>query len=76
MTDLQKHTEKSPEAFAALLASKCAPGVVEKLVSKPFSVTILFLIVLLIFSFLPGTRFISEDEAEQNRGRLQKRWYG
>jgi len=29
MTDLQKHTGKSPEAFAALLASKCAPGVVE-----------------------------------------------
>jgi len=36
MTDLQKHTGKSPEAFAAMLASKCAPGVIEKLVSKPF----------------------------------------
>ena len=30
MTDLQKHTGKSPEAFAALLASECAPGVVER----------------------------------------------
>jgi len=35
MLNLQSHGDKSPEKFAALLARKCAPGVIEEYVRKP-----------------------------------------